>query len=236
MPRVADVVPLLVGTLGGRERGVGPGGGFRFWQWEYAGGGALEILEPEGPADGFLHRFLAARGGPAPHHVTFKVPDIHAAMDRAKALGHDVVGFDDSFPSWLEAFLHPKKAQGIVVQLVESHPELDDWEDDGQFTFPPAPADPPPPVRLLGVRLAARSEERAVAQWSALLDGRLERRDGALVFRWPDSPLRVAVQVDASLPEGPLALEIASDRELRLPEGPHPALGLPIVRSSEDDS
>jgi len=33
---------------------------FRFWHWQYEGGGRLEVLEPAG-ADGFPHRFLAQR-------------------------------------------------------------------------------------------------------------------------------------------------------------------------------
>lgn len=227
--RVADVVPLVVGELGGRERGSGPGVGFRFWQWEFAGGGALEILEPDGPPGGFLHRFLASRG-PGPHHLTFKLPDIRVAMERAQARGYDVVGFDDRWPGWIEAFLHPRQAQGIVVQLVESHPELSDGPE-GSWPFPPSrgPAQRPAPVRLLGLRLAARSEARARAQWEDLLGGRCEAHPRELCFRWPDSPLRVAVSLDAAVPEGPLALEVASPRSLRLPEGPHPVLGLPVV-------
>jgi catechol 2,3-dioxygenase-like lactoylglutathione lyase family enzyme len=225
---IAGVVPLVVGELGGRERGAGPGAGFQFWQWEFAGGGALEILEPFGPPDGFVHRFLKARG-PGAHHLTFKLPDIRGAMQRAGARGYDVVGFDDSSPSWIEAFLHPKQAQGIVVQLVESHPEL---QEDGDWQPPPYPASPPAapePVRLLGLRLTSHSEDRARRQWQDLLGGQCVPDGRELVFRWPDSPLRLAVSLDAGLPEGPRALEIATDRDLRLPEGPHPALGLPVV-------
>jgi methylmalonyl-CoA/ethylmalonyl-CoA epimerase len=226
VPEVAGVVPLVVGTLGGRERGAGPGAGFRFWQWEFANGGALEILEPDGPADGFLHRFLAARGA-GPHHLTFKVPDIRSAMRRASELGHQVLGFEDTYPAWMEAFLHPKRAQGIVVQLVESHPELaqGDWQPP---PFPPAPP-PAPPVTLLGLRLASRSEARARAQWQDLLGGECAARGRDLVFRWPESPLRVAVSIDPAADEGPLALEVSAGRALPLPEGPHAALGLPIV-------
>jgi len=228
VPTVAGVVPLLVGELGGRERGAGPGGGFQFWQWEFDGGGALEILEPDGPPGGFLHRFLDARGGPGPHHLTFKLPDIRGAMQRAGELGYDVVGFDDSSPSWVEAFLHPKQAQGIVVQLVESHPELsgDDWQAP---PYPPAPPERPAAVRVVGLRLACKAEARARRQWQELLSGECSAHGSDLHFSWPDSPLRVAVRIDPALPEGPLALEITSDRELRLPEGPHPALGLPVV-------
>jgi methylmalonyl-CoA/ethylmalonyl-CoA epimerase len=227
VPQVAHVVPLVVGVLGGVARGAGPGAGFRFWQWEFGNGAALEILEPDGPADGFLHRFLAARGGAAPHHLTFEVPDLRGAMRRAREHGHDVVGFDDSYPAWLEAFLHPKRAQGIVVQLVESHPELQqgDWQPP---PFPPAPP-PAPAVSLLGLRLASRSEARARRQWQELLGGDCAVRGRDLVFRWPDSPLRVAVSIDPAAAEGPRALELSSDRDLPLPEGPHAALGLPIV-------
>ena len=224
---VSAVVPVVVGELGGREHDAGPGPGFVFWQWSFAGGGTLEVLSPDGPPGGFLHRFLDARG-PGVHHVTFKLPDIREAMDRAKRLGYEVVGFDDGSPGWIEAFLRPKQAQGIVVQLTESHPELsgEDWTPQ---PFPPAPSDVPPPVELVGLRLAARSEARARRQWEELLGGTCLARKRDLLFRWPDSPLRIAVTVDAALPEGPLALEIASDRNLRLPEGPHPALGLPVA-------
>ena len=48
--------------------------------------------------DGFLHRFLAMRG-PGPHHVTFKVRDIRASLEEARACGYTPVGFDDRSPS-----------------------------------------------------------------------------------------------------------------------------------------
>ena len=234
VPEVATVVPLVVAELGGVERGAGPGPGFQFWQWEFEGGGALEILEPDGPPGGFMHRFLEARGGPGAHHLTFKLPDIHQVMEHAKSLGYDVVGFDDSSPGWIEAFLHPKQAQGIVVQLVESHPGQDEWDGDGKSpAYPPAPASPPTQVQLVGLRLSAKSESRARRQWQELLGGTCEVHGRDLVFRWSDSPLRVVVTIDTALPEGPLALEVAADRDLRLPEGPHPALGLAVVCAEE---
>jgi methylmalonyl-CoA/ethylmalonyl-CoA epimerase len=232
VPDVAPVARALVGELGGRARDAGPGGGFVFWQWEFAGGGALEILVPDGPPGGFLHRFLDVRGA-GPHHVTFKVADIRAELTRARELGYEPVGFDDTFPSWIEAFLHPKQAQGIVVQLAESHPEL---EGEGSFVRPPFPPTPPPAdaVTLLGLRLSSRSEERARRQWETLLGGHAKASDGRLVFRWPESPLRVAVHVQPDAPEGPLALEVAAPRRLALPEGPYPALGLPVVQMEDD--
>jgi len=121
LQRIADAPATLVGALGGE-----PARGMRLptfaWaSWRFAGGGLIEILEPAG-ADGFLHRFLAARG-PGIHHVTFRVPSLAAACARARAQGYQIVGLDDTDPHWKEAFLHPKQAQGIVVQLAESSAE-----------------------------------------------------------------------------------------------------------------
>jgi catechol 2,3-dioxygenase-like lactoylglutathione lyase family enzyme len=234
VPDVAPVAELLAGHLGGSERGSGPGGGFVFWQWEFANGGAIEIIVPDGPPGGFLHRFLAARGS-GPHHVTFKVPEIHAALDRARANGYEPVGFDDRFPGWKEAFLHPKQAQGIVVQLAEAHPELDAEMEGADFVRPPYPvtARAAATVSVVGLLLSSRSEERALRQWRTLLGGALARERERLVFRWPDSPLRIAVRVQPDAEEGPLALEIAAPRRIALPEGPHPALSLPIVQVEE---
>lgn len=118
LPRIADAPAAFVDVLGGVPERTRPAGVFRWASWTFAGGGIIEILEPAGP-DGFRHRFLAARG-PGVHHVTFKVPDLAEVCRRAEACGSDIVGRDESDPSWKEAFLHPKQALGIVVQLAES--------------------------------------------------------------------------------------------------------------------
>jgi len=224
---VRDAVPFLVGALGARAFEAGPGRGFRWWQWAFEGGGRIEILEPDGPGDGFLYRFLDARG-PGPHHLTFKVSDLRAAAERAGERGYQVVGYDASQPGWQEAFLHPKQAQGIVVQLAESHPELR-ASLAGEWPFPPAPAEVPAAARMVGVRLRAHSESRARLQWEELLGGACRARGPELEFRWPESPLRVVVEVDPVSPEGTRAVEVAADRPLSLPEGPHPLLGVPFV-------
>ena len=84
MDRLADAPAVLVGVLGGRADRGGPGRAFRWGTWRYEGGGRLEVIEPDAAAgpDGFLQRFLE-RHGPGIHHVTFKVPDLRAACDRA---------------------------------------------------------------------------------------------------------------------------------------------------------
>jgi len=129
--RMTDPWPVLADALGGRylDRGINPG--FGWTQLRFAQGFVLEGLHPEltDEAD-FLSRFLD-RSGPAPHHLTFKVPDLPALLEQARAAGYSPVGEDFADPEWSEAFLHPRQAHGIVVQLAQVGPE--------------APAPPPEP-------------------------------------------------------------------------------------------
>lgn len=222
LPRIADAPSALAGALGGvRDRGA-PSGVYRWATWRFAGGGCVEILEPMGE-DGFLHRFLA-RHGPGIHHVTFKVPSLREACERAWAQDYAIVGYDDSDPCWAEAFLHPKQALGIVVQIVEQKLRPGD-ESRWRGQVPPGPDNPPPPVTILGLSMRARSRERAGTQWERILGGAgAEGVLGKLIYRWPDSPMRLAVEIDAAGEEGPIAIEFASGRPVSFPEGSHPAL------------
>ena len=226
--RMADAPAVLAGLLGGLPAHGGSSPMYRFGQWRFKGGGRLEILEPAG-ADGFLHRFLRERG-PGIHHVTFRVPSLREACARARAQGYDIIGLDDSDPDWKEAFLHPRQALGIVVQLAESR-----WSgDEGgspRWTPPAAPPNPPPPVTIVGLRMVAQSRERVRKQWEAILDGRgTEGGADELSYRWPGSPMRLTVAIDPSRDEGPLAIEYASERPVALPEGRHPVLGAVFAR------
>ncbi|HVS13738.1 MAG TPA: VOC family protein [Thermoanaerobaculia bacterium] len=219
---IAAATPFLVGALGGAPLTGGPGGGFRAFQWRFRGGGVIEVLEPAGPAGGFMHRFLEQRG-PGIHHVTFKVPDLDAACARAEAAGYAIVGYDASDPAWMEAFLHPRQAQGIVVQLAQSDPQAGgEW---GSQAAPLAPAPSSAPSEVVGLRLRAASEERARRQWGQVAAGS-ERRCGELLeFAWPGSPMRIAVAVDDAGPEGPLGVEVRGAPAGALPDGVHPVLG-----------
>jgi catechol 2,3-dioxygenase-like lactoylglutathione lyase family enzyme len=208
--RLTDAPPFLVGVLGGIPFFGMDAGVFRFGQWEFDGDARIEILEPRG-SNGFVHRFLATRG-PGIHHVTFKVPSLRDTCDRAESLGYAIVGYNDANPYWKEAFLHPKDALGIVVQLAQAAgkgPTRGKWR-----TAPAGPANPPPPVRIVGLRTRARSEERARRQWSMLLHGDAHREDDMLVYRWPQSPLAIAVEIDAAAEEGALQIDIVSARPL----------------------
>jgi methylmalonyl-CoA/ethylmalonyl-CoA epimerase len=218
------VTPLLVGVLGGADLGGGPGNGFRGWQWRYDGGGVIEVLEPAGPPGGFLHRFVEQRGDGL-HHVTFKVPSLDAACERAARLGYTVVGYDASDPGWKEAFLHPKEGLGIVVQMAESDPSIAGGWSSGQ---PPATPRPGEPVAVLGLRLRCERREAAKRQWHALLGGE-ESGDGEhVVYRWAGSPMRIAVEIAAG-GDGPIGIEVD-----RLPEAAlaHPLAGAFVLASA----
>ena len=232
LPRTADAPAALVDVLGGVPERSWPAGVFRWASWTFANGSVIEILEPAGP-DGFLHRFLAAHGRGV-HHVTFKVPDLALVCRRAETRGYDIVGRDESDPSWKEAFLHPKQALGIVVQLAESGSTPPPRDPPG--SIPPGLPAPLPPVSILGLRLRAHSRERAITQWREVLQGEMgETPEGSLVFRWSGSPLRLVVDVDATAPEGPTAIEIASDRVVASLDAASARLGIRLTRQQGGD-
>jgi methylmalonyl-CoA/ethylmalonyl-CoA epimerase len=232
MPHIADAAPFLVGVLGGvPHSGMQGGPEFRFGTWRYDGGGKIEVIEPVG-ADGFVHRFLAARG-PGIHHVTFEVPDLDEACERARARGYDVVGYDDSYDDWKTAFLHPKQALGIVVQFAQTSggTEPGGWKPPATFR------NPPPPVTVVGLRMRVSAADRAREQWEGILQGEcaaraahrldvdLDGRKPSIVFRWPDSSMVLTIDIDPSASEGPVAIEIASSRSVAMPAGPVRELG-----------
>jgi methylmalonyl-CoA/ethylmalonyl-CoA epimerase len=207
--RIDDLGPFLGGILGGEPDYGAPSRQYRWGQWRFAEGGRIEVLEPIGP-DGFLHRYLA-RYGPGIHHVTFKVPSLAQICDRARVLGYEIVGYDAADPDWKEAFLHPKQAQGLVVQLAETT-----VEGSRRWQPSPRPAHVPAPVRVVGLRTRAHAQVHADVQWHSLLNAERSAGQGTLVYRWPGSPMRIAVEVDSEKAEGPLAIELASPRPLTL--------------------
>jgi len=223
-----EAAQVMVGVLGGVPFEGGPGPGYTGAQWRFPGGARLECIEPVGD-DGFLHRFLRARG-PGIHHVTFIVPRLEEAAGRARELGYDVVGYSDQYPSWKECFLHPKQAQGIVVQMAEKSGESDAGNTWGSgFPFPESPR-AKTAIEVVGLRLGAGRRDDAVRQWRHLLGGELEEAaDGLLRFRWVKSPIHVTVELDASAGEGPKYIEIRAEGSGSIAAGSDTALGASFV-------
>jgi methylmalonyl-CoA epimerase len=82
-----------------------------------ATGAALELLEATAPTSP-IARFIERRG-PGLHHITLRVPDIHAVLAHLKQRGVRLV---DEAPrpgaeGALVAFIHPAAAHGVLVEL-----------------------------------------------------------------------------------------------------------------------
>ena len=167
-PALTDGWELFGGLLGGRWAYGGDSPGFWWGQLEFAAGPKIELLTPTGGPDAaFLERFLAARGA-GPHHFNFLVTDIQATLARIRTLGIEPVGVNLANPNWKEAFLHPRSAHGIVIQVAQ------------QTGYPPADA---PPAEFPEPGLPASLEEiehrvgdlaGATRLFTEALGGRLE--------------------------------------------------------------
>ena len=109
---------LFRDLLGGELVGGGdvPEEGFRFIQYRYPNRMKLELIEPVGK-DGFLQTFLERRGE-GTHHLTFRVTGIESKIELLRQNGIDPVHviLDGR---WKEAFIHPRQAHGVLVQLLE---------------------------------------------------------------------------------------------------------------------
>jgi hypothetical protein len=81
--------------------------------------------------------------------------------------------------------------------------------------------------------MRAHSRERALTQWHDILKAHAEERPGGgLAFHWPDSPMWIVVEVDPAAAEGPLAVELASDRVLSGLEAASARLGIRLAQRS----
>lgn len=152
---VRDALDVVVGELGAIVLFGGQSVGFRPMTMRLGDadeGMNLELLEPSDvDKNDFLERFVA-RHGAGPHHLTYKVDDLEATLERVRSAGYRPVNVDLSDPSWKEAFLHPREAHGTVVQLAEAHSE---WgtlaeqiaraREQGPYGHPRWWPDPSPP-------------------------------------------------------------------------------------------
>ena len=118
--QISSLVPLIRDILGARflMGATEDAQGFRWAQFQFPGGGVIELLEPVGEG-GFLHDFLAQRGEGL-HHITLRVRDIASRASELEALGYRPVKPKFDNPVWKELFLHPKATHGVLIQLAES--------------------------------------------------------------------------------------------------------------------
>lgn len=115
----SDGWELFGGLLGGAWEYGGDSPGFWWGQLRFRTGPKIELITPtSGPDSAFLERFLTLRG-PGPHHLNFIVSDIVQTLRRIRALGIEPVQVRLDDPNWKEAFLRPRDAFGIVIQVAE---------------------------------------------------------------------------------------------------------------------
>jgi Glyoxalase/Bleomycin resistance protein/Dioxygenase superfamily len=194
-PALTDGWELFGGVLGGSWVYGGDSPGYWWGQLEFATGPKIELLTPTGGPDAaFLERFLAARGA-GPHHVTFIVSDIRAILAGIRELGIEPIGVSLDNPHWQEAFLHPRSAHGIVIQVAQQ----------GRTPHPPAPADlpePGPPAYFDLIEHHVGDLAGATRLFTEALDGRLEAAgDGFAELTWPGGK-RIRLVREDGLPLG----------------------------------
>jgi methylmalonyl-CoA/ethylmalonyl-CoA epimerase len=195
-PTLTDGWELFGGILGGSWVYGMDSPGYWWGQLEYAAGPKIEVLIPTGGPDAaFLERFLAARGA-GPHHFNFIVTDIQVTLAGIRALGIEPVQVNLANPNWQEAFLHPRSAHGIVIQVAQQAgtPPAD--------TPPAGLPEPGPPAAFDLIEHHVGDLAGATQLFTEALDGRLEAAgDDIAELTWPGGR-RIRLVREDGLPLG----------------------------------
>lgn len=124
--------PFFEQALGAKHRrtDMHASGDFRLALFDL-GDFCIELLEPARP-DGFLAKFLQKRGEGV-HHITLQTPNLEAKVAELEARGVRVVDkhFDD--PAGIDAFISPKSAHGVLIQLGQTLGPLNNppyWQNE----------------------------------------------------------------------------------------------------------
>lgn len=179
---LADGWALFGRLLGGRWAYGGDSPGYWWGQLKFADGAKIELLTPTGGPDAaFLERFLASRDA-GPHHFNFIVPDIVDSLERVRSIDIEPVQVNLDNPNWKEAFLHPKSAYGIVVQIAQQAVE--------PVAAPPSDLpDPGEPAAFAVVEHHVDDLDGAVRLFGTALGGQRIVEEGATdaaLLEWPN--------------------------------------------------
>jgi methylmalonyl-CoA epimerase len=79
----------------------------------------LELLMATAP-DSPIAKFIDKRGE-GQHHICFKVPNLEQALERLRHAGMEIIpeASSEGAGGSRVAFLHPKSAMGVLIELVE---------------------------------------------------------------------------------------------------------------------
>ena len=120
---IAQARRFFEGALGATFRYVteGRGGGFLYAVLDLADF-TIELLEPIDPK-GFVATFLEKRGEGV-HHLTLQVPELGEKVAFLEGQGLRIVDKRSDDDRMIEAFISPKSACGVIFQLAETQPAL----------------------------------------------------------------------------------------------------------------
>ena len=110
---------FLVEVLGAKPGYARDQSGFSF-QHFHLGAFKFELLWPTTAAS-FLTRFLEKRGEGL-HHITMVVDDLEDCCARLESREIAVVDKDLSEPHWMQAFISPRSAFGVLYQFAQKGP------------------------------------------------------------------------------------------------------------------
>ena len=79
--------------------------------------GMVELISSSDP-DNFVNRYIDKRGEGL-HHVTLQVEDLMEAVEFLQSRGIRVVDVNTDDPNWKEAYISPRDAFGVLIQLAE---------------------------------------------------------------------------------------------------------------------
>jgi methylmalonyl-CoA/ethylmalonyl-CoA epimerase len=177
---LAKAKAFFIGVLGGRELFAAPvePQKFRWTTIELGTSCFVELIDPL-ERDGFVHRFLEARGE-GPHHITIQVDDIRRIHRILEEKGIPTFGFSEPFPAWKEFYIHPKHAFGTLIQFAEFNPL--DWVLPGYI--PPAYREFAPPREI-----EAGKGKIEVRRLETEEGARIEIRSGKETLRIPEDRL-----------------------------------------------
>jgi catechol 2,3-dioxygenase-like lactoylglutathione lyase family enzyme len=217
VPDRDEARPFWLG-LGGAEFSHFSYDAFAGYQFLYGNGAKVEVVAPpvEAADKSFVTSFLA-RFGTRVHHLTIRVPDLHAALATLASGGLDPVDVRDDDEHWKEGFLRPSQIGGFVVQVVQTSAEHDRWQERRRRkAMPPAGG-----AEVLGPRLLHPDLEQAGRVWS-LLGADVGGGARSLLCAWEGSPLTLLV--DEGSPAGPVSLRMTGTPDIPADPGSNPVI------------
>ncbi|MHB8895349.1 MAG: VOC family protein [Candidatus Geothermincolia bacterium] len=90
---------------------------FNWAYFDLGDSGRVELISSPDPGN-FINRYIDRRGE-GMHHITIQVESLDDAIETLAAAGIEALDVNKSDPTWKEAFIAPRDAFGVLIQLAE---------------------------------------------------------------------------------------------------------------------